>query len=233
MTETTDSTPAAKGGLSAMLLPELKKVAGGLGIKATGMKKAELVSAIKAAQSGGGQPRAEKAERVEKAEKPARTEAPAVDAAEKPAKADKPEQSDAEAPAGDNARGNQNNRNQNNGQTNGQNPNQNANQGGNQAGQQNQAAGTDEEGGSRRNRRRRGRDRDRVAAPGGQGAGNQQPQQQGGGERRGNRNEPDLQILEDDVLAPCAGILDVLDSYAFVRTSGYMPGTDDVYVSLS
>jgi transcription termination factor Rho len=32
---------------------------------------------------------------------------------------------------------------------------------------------------------------------------------------------------------PCAGILDVLDNYAFVRTSGYLPGTDDVYVSLS
>ena len=25
----------------------------------------------------------------------------------------------------------------------------------------------------------------------------------------------------------------MLDSYAFVRTSGYLPGTDDVYVSLS
>ena len=32
---------------------------------------------------------------------------------------------------------------------------------------------------------------------------------------------------------PAAGILDVLDNYAFVRTSGYLPGSDDVYVSLS
>ena len=32
---------------------------------------------------------------------------------------------------------------------------------------------------------------------------------------------------------PAAGILDVLDNYAFVRTSGYLAGTDDVYVSLS
>src|SRR3954454_22162791 len=64
MTETTETTaapetngtaaPARKaGGLSSMLLPELKQVAGGLGIKATGMKKAELVAAIKAAQGGG------------------------------------------------------------------------------------------------------------------------------------------------------------------------------------
>ena len=51
--------------------------------------------------------------------------------------------------------------------------------------------------------------------------------------RRRQRNEPDTTILEDDVLVPAAGILDVLDNYAFVRTSGYLPGTDDVYVSLS
>ena len=75
----------------------------------------------------------------------------------------------------------------------------------------------DDEGG-RRNRRRRGRDRDRTG---------------GGNARGGMRNEPDTQILEDDVLVPAAGILDVLDNYAFVRTSGYLPGSDDVYLSLS
>ena len=32
---------------------------------------------------------------------------------------------------------------------------------------------------------------------------------------------------------PAAGILDVLDNYAFVRTSGYLAGADDVYLSLS
>jgi len=40
-------------------------------------------------------------------------------------------------------------------------------------------------------------------------------------------------ITEDDVLLPVAGILDVLDNYAFVRTSGYLPGPNDVYVSLA
>ena len=39
-------------------------------------------------------------------------------------------------------------------------------------------------------------------------------------------------IAEDDVLIPIAGILDVLDNYAFVRTTGYLPGSNDVYVSL-
>jgi transcription termination factor Rho len=47
----------------------------------------------------------------------------------------------------------------------------------------------------------------------------------------GSENEP--VIAEDDVLIPIAGILDVLDNYAFVRTTGYLPGPNDVYVSLS
>ena len=38
---------------------------------------------------------------------------------------------------------------------------------------------------------------------------------------------------EDDVLLPVAGILDVLENYAFIRTSGYLPGPNDVYVSLA
>ncbi|WP_406249726.1 transcription termination factor Rho [Microbacterium sp. M] len=54
--------------------------------------------------------------------------------------------------------------------------------------------------------------------------------------RRGAANttsdEFDTEIGEDDVLIPIAGILDVLDNYAFVRTSGYLAGASDVYVSL-
>lgn len=49
--------------------------------------------------------------------------------------------------------------------------------------------------------------------------------------RRGG-DEHELEISEDDVLLPIAGILDVLDNYAFVRTSGYLPGVSDVYVAL-
>ncbi len=53
--------------------------------------------------------------------------------------------------------------------------------------------------------------------------------------RRGDRQggEPEAVIAEDDVLIPIAGILDVLENYAFVRTTGYLPGPNDVYVSLS
>ena len=70
---------------------------------------------------------------------------------------------------------------------------------------------------------------------------------EGDGRRRGRRfrdrnrrgrertatdgGEPE--VREDDVLVPIAGIVDVLDSYAFIRTSGYLAGSNDVYVSLS
>ena len=70
-------------------------------------------------------------------------------------------------------------------------------------------------GGRNRNRNRdRYRDRDRRGR-----GGNQQ-------------DEIEPEISADDVLIPVAGILDVLDNYAFVRTSGYLPGPNDVYVSL-
>lgn len=111
--------------------------------------------------------------------------------------------------------------------------------------------GGDRQGGGRRdrqNRRNKGDD-------GGQGGGGGQ-QNQGGGrqqqdddfeggrrgrrgryrDRRGRRGRDDYsepQIAEDDVLIPVAGILDILDNYAFVRTSGYLPGPNDVYVSLA
>ena len=53
-----------------------------------------------------------------------------------------------------------------------------------------------------------------------------------GGERGGGGGgEP--QVTEDDVLIPVAGIVDVLDNYAFVRTSGYLSGSNDVYVSMA
>jgi transcription termination factor Rho len=53
--------------------------------------------------------------------------------------------------------------------------------------------------------------------------------------RRDRQAEPEMVISEDDVLIPIAGILDVLEAqgYAFVRTTGYLPGSNDVYVSLS
>lgn len=99
----------------------------------------------------------------------------------------------------------------------------------------------------------------RQQRQGGQGQGQGQGQQGGGGpqddgyddeaggrrgrrgryrDRRGRRGRDDFAsdappVSDDDVLIPVAGILDILDNYAFIRTSGYLPGPNDVYVSLA
>ena len=313
MTDTTETTAAPESaapenngstaptrkasGLSSMLLPELKQVAGGLGIKATGMKKAELVAAIRAAQSAsqsetksatrGG--RQTQGARESRREEPQAREERADDRQdgrqdgrqggerqpdrrnERQDESGNRTQPDRERTADDQPdRGSQDqDRDRNQDRNQDRNKARQGGQGGEDRGQQdrsqqdrsqqdrnqqdrnqqdrgqqdrgqqdrsqqdrgqqdrnqgNQGQGNrDDEGGSRRNRRRRGRDRNPAQG------GGPAPSQPG----RGGRGEPDLQILEDDVLTPCAGILDVLDNYAFVRTSGYLPGTEDVYVSLS
>ncbi|MFD6278625.1 transcription termination factor Rho [Streptomyces sp. NPDC060209] len=96
------------------------------------------------------------------------------------------------------------------GQSQGQGQGQSQGQGPQGGGQQDD--GYDDEGGRRG---RRGRYRDRRG-------------------RRGRDDfATDVQVADDDVLIPVAGILDILDNYAFIRTSGYLPGPNDVYVSLA
>src|SRR5437762_2946164 len=104
--------------------------------------------------------------------------------------------------------------------------------------------GQDRGGQDRGGQDRGGRDREPMAASRGS-SGDQYDDDRRGGRSRDrfrNRNrrrdrqaDPEPVITEDDVLIPIAGILDVLDSqgYAFVRTTGYLPGPNDVYVSLS
>jgi transcription termination factor Rho len=262
------SSAKKRGGLNAMLLADLKAMAGGMGISGAGsMKKAQLIDAIKAAQSGGGRPAkaegdAPKADTARarrsatsRGAKPAAGETPAEPKAEPKAeqKAEqgprqRPEQRAEQAPGSkpdqkDQQRGQQKTRSKAEqpqpkpetdapaerpdgaGESQDEQSRSQASQQGSQQGNQGQAAqgqggnrDADGEGGSRRNRRRRGRDRDRDrTAP----------------RPAGQRGEPDTEVRDDDVLVPAAGILDVLDNYAFVRTSGYLPGADDVYVSLS
>jgi transcription termination factor Rho len=106
-----------------------------------------------------------------------------------------------------------------------------------------------DQGGERRDQgREQGGDRREPAAAGRGSGGEQFRDDDGDGGRRRSRDrfrnrnrrrdrqgDPEPVIAEDDVLIPIAGILDVLDSqgYAFVRTTGYLPGPNDVYVSLS
>jgi transcription termination factor Rho len=275
-------TPKKRGGLGGMLIADLKSMAAGMGIAGAGsMKKAQLIEAIKAAQSGGQQSGGQQSggqqsggqqsggqqsgdqrdDRVEGRE----DAAPQADReqrsgrdrgeqrrerADRPAEKDKggdqasDQTNDRTSDQGrgrdrsrDNRGGDRDGRDQRgnrDGQGRGQHEKQDrgqqdrgqqdrgqqdrgqqgrGQQGQDQQSQDQQGQGGDDESRSSRNRRRRGRDRDRG--------------------RGGQRSEPDTTILEDDVLVPAAGILDVLDNYAFVRTSGYLPGPDDVYVSLS
>ncbi len=276
------------GGLGSMLLADLKSMAGGMGIAGAGsMKKAQLVEAIKAAQSpnaSAGKPAEKQAQKQAEKEpapspdpapartdEPARSEEPAPQttvrtrtrkqrAAEQAAEAAEQKQPEQKQPEQKQKQDKQQQDKQDQKSDKQQGQKQGNQQGaqkqGNQQGQRNQDRQQDQrqdqreqraqeqraqeqraqdrnqdrqqdqrhqdqqdddedgEGGSRRNRRRRGRDRTTART----GA---------------NRSEPDTTILEDDVLVPAAGILDVLDNCAFVRTSGYLPGPEDVYLSLS
>lgn len=119
-------------------------------------------------------------------------------------------------------RGNRNNdggnrRNNNNDNNNDDSGNRRNNDSGNRGNSSNND--DDDDGEGRQGRRgRRFRDRKRRGERGGEGG--------GGGDR-------DTELREDDVVQPVAGILDVLDNYAFVRTSGYLAGPNDVYVSMN
>ena len=201
----TETTSPA--GLSSMLLPELKQLAQAMGISgASGMRKGDLVSAISAKQ-GSSAPAAS-------ARRSARREQAPAGSAESAGSAETaPPASNGEAPAqqdGSSGQGDGRNRNRDNNRDNSRDGNRDNNRDGNRD--------FDGEGGGRRRRRGRdrGRDRfrDRQRGPAGFG-------------------DIDAEIGEDDVLVPVAGILDILDNYAFVRTTGYLPGPNDVYVSLS
>ncbi len=97
----------------------------------------------------------------------------------------------------------------------GQQQDQGGQRGGQAAQQQDQGGRGDDDSDGRGGRRNRDRFRNRNRRRG----------------ERGSEAEP--VITEDDILIPIAGILDVLDNYAFIRTTGYLPGPNDVYVSLS
>lgn len=90
---------------------------------------------------------------------------------------------------------------------------------GTQGARQQQQGEDEEPGGRRRRSRDRFRDRDRKRGRGRTGAADL-------------AGLDEIEVTEDDVLLPVAGIVDILESYAFVRTSGYLPGPNDVYVSL-
>ncbi|WP_280354522.1 transcription termination factor Rho [Nocardia otitidiscaviarum] len=311
-----EQTDVARSGLTGMLLPQLRALAGELGIRGTsGMRKGDLIAAIKENQSGGakaaaaGKPakggRGEKAKADAEAAKGADTAPTSGDSGS--AKADAPAETKNEPSKGESAKNEPSKSDAGKSDT----AKNDASKRGAPKGEAADAApaqeskrdaGDGEDGGREgqrgRGRQRRGREQRAAAAnnaaaegtsteaPGGEGKsesegerrrdrnqqndrqqndrqqnGGQQNQngtarrddrggddEEGGRGRRGRRfrerrrgrdrdggsgESREMEIREDDVLQPVAGILDVLDNYAFVRTSGYLAGPNDVYVSMN
>jgi transcription termination factor Rho len=224
--------------LSTMVLPELRALAKEVGVQgASGMRKGELVAAIRERRGeSNGRP-------SEGATDTNSTQAPATDTATEPATDERRsdqasteqtpqrrERRGASRGAGA-ADGSDENKpepdQQKKADTQGDRPakrdgkaDSGDQQQGDQQGGQNRGGGNagDDDDGRGGRRGRRFRDRRRRGERGGEGG--------GGGDR-------DTELREDDVVQPVAGILDVLDNYAFVRTSGYLAGPNDVYVSMN
>nr|WP_280413507.1 transcription termination factor Rho [Nocardia asiatica] len=304
-----ENTDVARSGLTGMLLPQLRALAGELGIRGTsGMRKGDLIAAIKENQAAGKSAKAEKPAKGEaksaataKADAPAKSAAPAEPA---PAKAEQatldvtPTASAAstEAPApakaapadsalaaanaaeaastatetteesgresGQRGRGRQRRgRDQARSastettpaETRAEEPKQDSEQGGERRRERGQGERQSDRGQGERQSERGQGDRgqgERGQSQNGSAGGRGGDDEEGGRGRRGRRfrerrrgrdrdggggsgEARELEIREDDVLQPVAGILDVLDNYAFVRTSGYLAGPNDVYVSMN
>jgi transcription termination factor Rho len=250
------NTPDVKntpvGSLSTMVLPELRALANQAGVKGTsGMRKNELIAAIKetkgqangtavsdrpasadngTSDSADAETPTAQGKQADSADEPPRRErrtasreAGSADSAADDADRDdnRAGKSGDEEPRNGKARGDSEDRQGNRQES------KNDDRGGDKQGSggqqnrggsnQNQNQQDDDDGEGRQGRRgRRFRDRRRRGERTGEGG--------GGG---------DTELRDDDVVQPVAGILDVLDNYAFVRTSGYLAGPHDVYVSMN
>jgi len=218
-TSSAGSDSSAGSSLATMVLPELRALANSVGVKGTsGMRKNDLISAIRETQNGsGGGPSTTTGTTTTGT---TTDEAPraTVESTGAP-RAD----TDAAAPAANRDESKANNRNDNradnnrndNRADNNRADNRESNDSGGETGGPNNRDDDGDGRGGRRGRRFRDRRRRGERAPG-----------EGGG-------NGEAELREDDVVQPVAGILDVLDNYAFVRTSGYLAGPNDVYVSMN
>ncbi len=244
------TTDASKGSLSSMVLPELRALANSVGVKgASGMRKSELIAAIRESRGeavASSTPKtAEKADAADTSGSAPTDNAAGADSGasadpgEQPQTQQRRERRTASRDAGsageknkqdggreakdtnpdkkDKSEKNDRNKNQNQQDT----KQDSGDQQGDQNNQQNRNNNSnnnnnndDDDRGGRRGRRFRDRRR--------------RGDRQGGGDGGG-----ETELRDDDVVQPVAGILDVLDNYAFVRTSGYLAGPNDVYVSMN
>ena len=215
-TDTDSTEKSAKkskdsGELSAMTLPELKKVAGSLGIEgAAKLSKAALVQGIADLQAANRE--AAKQEREEKrlARQEARNKKNSTGSSrgrdDQNSEGSDDENDDESTPSRSNAN------NSNDGDRNDRNDRSDRNDRNDRGDRRDRNDRNDRNDRDRGRGRERNRFRDRNDRP--------------------ERGEREIQISEDDVLLPVAGLLDILDAYAFIRTTGYLAGPNDVYVSL-
>lgn len=247
--DTSDVNTMAPGGsLSTMVLPELRALANRAGVKGTsGMRKNELIAAIQeiTGQANGASASSTSSQDSDRSEPTVTAKAAAGEEAPAEGRSDSGETQRRERRKSSREAGTS------------------AAESGDQAAAGEDAATTDEDakgrpgqGGARTDERgdktdERGDKTDEREDSGGeqQGSGGQQARGDEDGEgrqgrrgrrfrdrrRRGERSGDgaEAEVREDDVLQPVAGILDVLDNYAFVRTSGYLAGPHDVYVSMN
>ena len=208
----------APGDLSALTLPELKKTAAALGIDgAAKLAKAALVQSISDLQAAN-----REAAKLEKEERRLAKQEARNNRNSKKSGADNNASNDNEdedsdvsddSDKPDNSGNNQNSdsqgsdRNDRNDRNDRGNRNDRSNRRNRDRSDRNDRGGNDRGGNDRNNRFR-----DRGDRP--------------------DRNEREVVLSEDDVLLPVGGLLDILDNYAFIRTGGYLPSPDDVYVGL-
>ncbi|BBZ40805.1 transcription termination factor Rho [Mycobacterium conspicuum] len=222
---------ADKGSLSTMVLPELRALANRAGVKGTsGMRKNELIAAIQETR-GQGQANGAATPQENHKDSSESTPAPSPEAA---------------APQGDqpdsaNSGGSENRRERRGASRESgaatrpdedtstqQDSKREPDRGGDQSGDQ-QGSGGQQRRDSNQNQNQNQQDDDGEGRQGRRGRRFRDRRRRG--ERTGEGG--DTELREDDVVQPVAGILDVLDNYAFVRTSGYLAGPHDVYVSMN
>ena len=242
-------------GLASLLMPELQQIAQSLGITGVGrMRKSELIAAIQEKQGGGpgsgGASAEQEAPPVPDSERSASTEtetsaaeAAAPRRATRPAGPPQPrrrsdDREQADGPGAESDKSSEVRGEKPDASDDAASERQARRRRVRSEGRSDQAES--EEGESEKTAVKRGdqreQQRDQSRDQQGEGNGRRRKRRDRSDRRRSSNRGDDADRgvnQNDDSLVPVAGILDILDNYAFIRTTGYLAGPDDVYVSMS